>query len=476
MDQTYDCLVIGGGSAGYAAARTAVSHGLHTAVVDGAETLGGLCILHGCMPSKSLIESANRYHAMSRASEFGLRAESLTALPEEIQARKRQLIDEFASYRQEQLADGRFDLLRGQARFLSPNSVCVRLRDGSEQIVHARTFILATGSRVSIPDIPGLQECGFLTSDDVLDASALPTSLIVLGGGPIALELAWFHCALGIPTTVIQRSPQLVRSMDVDVTVALQQALEASGMEIFTDTKIGSVVRKPDGLAEVTFCQNGKTHVVQASAVLCALGREPATQGLDLALAGVALNQQQVSTDTAQATSQPHIFAAGDLSGPHEIVHIAITQGETAATNAAVFLGKLPSSAIRHMDYRLKLFAMFTQPELASVGLTEKEARAAEIPVLTATYPFNDHGKSLVMGETAGFVKLIAHAESGELVGAAVVGPHASELIHEVVVALACRISAADFASIPHYHPTLSEIWTYPAEDLAERIPKGSAL
>ena len=225
--------------------------------------------------------------------------------------------------------------------------------------------------------------------------------------------------------------------------------------------------RKDDGTCSVKFQKGGETLAVRADELLCALGREPAIDGLDPAAAGLP-DRTRITTGDDQSTMVPHIFAAGDVSGPHEIVHIAIAQGETAATNAAILLGKAPASARRTMDYRVKLFAMFTHPELATAGIGEDEAGGRKI--LTATYPFDDHGKSMVMGETRGFVKLIADATTGELLGGGVVGPHASELIHEVAVALSARLTAAQFAQIPHYHPTLSEIWTYPAEDIAERV------
>ena len=170
-----------------------------------------------------------------------------------------------------------------------------------------------------------------------------------------------------------------------------------------------------------------------------------------------------------QSTSLPHIFAAGDVCGGLEVVHIAIQQGEAAAYNAAIQLGR-KTGAPRTMDYRLKLFAVFSEPQLATVGATEAELRASGIEFLAASYPFNDHGKSLVMGETEGFVKLLAHRETGEILGGSVVGPEASDLIHEIVVAMNYRATVRDFAAIPHYHPTLSEIWTYPAEEIADQV------
>jgi pyruvate/2-oxoglutarate dehydrogenase complex dihydrolipoamide dehydrogenase (E3) component len=198
------------------------------------------------------------------------------------------------------------------------------------------------------------------------------------------------------------------------------------------------------------------------------MGRKPATGGLSLDVAGVATDGSRVVVDATQATSQPSIFAAGDVSSEVPVVHTAITQGETAATNAAVHLGKLPASRRRRVDDRLKLFGVFTHPQAAAVGLSEMEARAEAIDYRVAKYPFDDHGKSMVMGETEGFVKLLTDAASGEILGGAVVGPEAVELIHEIAVAMHFRATAQDLALVPHYHPTLSEIWTYPAEELAD--------
>lgn len=471
MEQNFDCIVIGGGSAGYAAARVAHGHGLRVALVDGAPELGGLCILRGCMPSKTLIESANRFHSLRRAPEFGLRVDNPRVIPAEIQERKRRLIAEFAAYRAGQLEDGRFALFRGHARFLDARRVVVETASSGSVELEGAAFVIATGSRIPIPDIPGLRAARPVTSDDVLNSDKLPRSLIVLGGGPIALELAWYHHALGTRTTVIQRSPRLVRSVDADLTLALENSLRASGMTIHTDTKLLEVKRASNGQCSAVFEQDGETMTVEADEILCALGREPATEGLSLTNAGFS-SARELVIGPDQATELPHIFAAGDVCGPHEIVHIAIAQGETAATNAAILLGKLPQHEVRVMDYRVKLFAIFSHPELATVGLGQDEAGDREI--ITATYPFDDHGKSMVMGETSGFVKLIADARTGEILGGGVVGPHGAELIHEISVAISARMTAAQFARIPHYHPTLSEIWTYPAEEIAEQIQERS--
>jgi pyruvate/2-oxoglutarate dehydrogenase complex dihydrolipoamide dehydrogenase (E3) component len=461
----FDFLIIGGGSAGYAAARTAAALGLKVCVVDGAEELGGLCILRGCMPSKTLLESASRYSTLRRAEEFGLRATGLEVRGPEILARKRRLIGEFAAYRQEQLTSGKFELVRGYARFTDVNTVEVKLRDGGTRSITARSFLLATGSVVSDPPLAALNEIGCWTTDDALESAEVPESVIILGGGATAVEFATYYAGLGREVTIIQRSGQLLKGTDPDLAAALAHGLRNRGVRVFTETKIVGA-ELINGVKRITFEHGGKRTTAEAVQVLQALGRSPNIRGLGLDAAGIRIAKDRPATGATQQTSQPHIFAAGDVSGPFEVVHIAIQQGEVAARNAARLLAG-GMEACEESDYRLKLFAVFSDPEVAVVGRSESELRAAGVAFRTASYPFNDHGKSLCMGETDGFVKLIAATDVGEILGGACVGPHAAELIHEIVVAMRFRATAAQLAETPHYHPTLSEIWTYPAEELA---------
>lgn len=471
MQSEYDFLVIGGGSGGYAAARTACDHGLRTAVVDGAEELGGLCILRGCMPSKALIESGNRLRALNRAGEFGLRAPAGEARPGEIIRRKRALIEDFASYRRGQLESGAFDLVRGRAVFTGPDTVEVTPGDGGDPFpLCFRTACVATGSRIARVPVPGLEECGYWTSDDLLDAEQVPDSWIVLGAGAVALELACYLQGIGKEVTVIQRSDQLLTGSDRDVAESLQRGMEKlDGLRIFTGTSLEKVTLAENGRKRVRFRHRGETVEAEGGEILQALGRRPATDGLGLEAAGLELAEdgKHLAVGTDQRTSQPCIFAAGDVCGPLEVVHLAIEQGETAATNAAVQLG-VADSGERRMDYRVRMLGIFTEPQVATVGLSETEARESGREAVAASYPFDDHGMSLIKGETEGFVKLVADPDSRELLGASAVGPEAVELIHEIAVAIHFRATAEQFLQVPHYHPSLSEIWTYPAEELAE--------
>lgn len=468
MIESFDFVVIGGGSAGYAAARTAYDLGMSVAVVDGAAELGGLCILRGCMPSKSLIESANRNLSIRRAAEFGLRAESRGVNVRAIRDRKRALIADFAGYRQGQLQDGRFVLHRGLARFKEAHTIEVTPRDGSASFdINAKTFCIATGSVASVPDIPGLREAGFWTSDDVLDTDALPKSIAVLGGGAIALEMAHYLEGVGCKVALIQRGPQFLTGQDRECSEVIEKAFTHRGIDCHLGTSIHRV-SLANGRKHIEFRQGERERSVTVDQILVAMGRHPASGGLDLHHAHVGLAGKKITVSATMQTSRPHIFAAGDVCSPLDVVHIAIQQGEIAARNAHRLVSG--GAVDEHIDYRLMLFGVFSHPQVAAVGANEADLAAKHIPFVTASYPFNDHGKSMVMGETEGFVKMIAHRETGEILGASCVGPEATEIIHEIVVAMHHRCTASEFLKIPHYHPTLSEIWTYPAEEIAGQI------
>ena len=463
----YDVVVVGGGSAGYAAARTASALGARTAVVEGGKEVGGLCILRGCMPSKSLLESAHRWHDIRRAREFGLVAKAVEVDLKCIQARKRHLIDGFAAYRRKQLAHGNFAFLRGLASFLDPHTLLLE-RGRAQELLTASTFILATGSVITRVPVPGLWETGCLTSDTALELEKIPRRLAVLGGGVIAVELGQFFARLGSHTTILQRSKKLVRNYDPDVSLELQRALKAEEIDVRTGVKLLEV--RPSGKGKKILFQRGsRREEIVVDEILYAMGRAPALAGLKLENASLALIDDRLATADTLATAAPHIFAAGDVAGPHDVVHLAIQQGEIAARNAVNHL-RGNHELSEKIDYRLKTLVTFTDPEIASVGLTETEAAAQGLDVLAAQYPFNEHGKALIGGYDFGFVKLVAEKTRGEILGAQIIGPHASDLIHELIAVMRYRGTVAELAALPHYHPTLAEIVTYPAEEIAERL------
>jgi pyruvate/2-oxoglutarate dehydrogenase complex dihydrolipoamide dehydrogenase (E3) component len=456
----YDVAVIGGGSGGYAAARTVAGAGLRTVVIEGGKEVGGLCILRGCMPTKALLYAAEVRHLAQYGGLWGMKPGDVPFDWSAVMARKDGLIKEFADYRLQQLISGKFQFIRSLARFTGPHTLSL----DNGQTITAKHFVISTGSVVARPPLPQLSGVGYLTSDDALTLKKLPKSLIILGGGAVAVEFAQLFARFDVEVTLIQRSGQLLKECDSDAATVIETVFRREGVKLFTNTRLVDAYR--DGsLKAVTFLHGDRKTEVKAQEILFALGRTAATASLGLDKAGVSTDKGYILANDQMQTNAPHIYAAGDCTGPHEIVHIAVQQGEIAAHNIAY-----PGQP-RVMDYRLFLSIVFTDPQIATVGLTDKAAGARGIPILTASYPFNDHGKSLIMEARDGFVKLLADPKSGEILGGACIGPAGGELIHEIAAAMARRMTVRELAAMPHYHPTLAEIWTYPAEELADRLP-----
>jgi pyruvate/2-oxoglutarate dehydrogenase complex dihydrolipoamide dehydrogenase (E3) component len=458
--KSYDLICLGGGSAGFNAARVAAGLGLKVAVVDGAKQLGGLCILRGCMPSKTLLYAAEVLHQAQHAGRFGLKVAGARADMKAVHARKKRIIGEFADYRLQALTAGKFDLHRAQARFTDPHTV--ELSNG--RTLRGKYFLIGTGSKVSVPPVPGLRETPAWTSDEVLDLDFVPRSVIVLGGGVVACELSQYLRRIGSEVTLVQRSPNILRDHSDDASRVVQQAFADDGMTLFTDTRLESVSGNARGVT-VKFHHNGRLVTRRAAHLFNALGREPNTARLGLPFARVKTRENgQIVTNRWQQTSAPHIYAAGDCSGPAEIVHVAITQGELAARHAAGV------KRLKPVDYSLLLNVVFTDPQLATIGRLERELDAEGVEYLSASYPFNDHGKSILMEANYGYVKVIAEPKRGRIFGAEIVGKDAGELIHCFSTPLAMRATVRDMLRAPWFHPTLAEIITYPLEEIGEKL------
>ncbi len=455
----FDFLVIGGGSGGYAAARTALEVCRRVAVVDGADELGGLCILRGCMPSKTLIYTAEVLHQAREGERLGLRIPEAGADMKAVQARKKRVIGEFADYRKGQLEDGRFSLFRNRARFV--DEATVELDDGTR--LTADRILVSTGSVVSVPPVPGLAGTPFWTSDDVLDLDFLPEKLIVLGGGVVACELAQMLRRMGTEVIKIQRSPRTLRDFSPEAVAVVEQSLRHDGIDLYTDTRITRVAYE-ESVFRVRFDHGGEGREVEAPHLLNALGRSPATDGLNLTAAGIeTLPSGHIRCDATQRTSNPRVYACGDVAGPHEIVHIAILQGELAARHAT-------GRPARPINYDHLLAVVFTDPQIGVVGLGEAQLRERGIDYIAADYPFDDHGKSITMNATRGYVRVFASKTGGRVLGAECVGKDGGELIHAMTAAVSLKATVFDLLDAHWYHPTLSEIWTYPLEEIAEKL------
>ena len=456
-DKHFDFLVLGGGSAGYNAASLARRHVDRVAIVDGSEELAGLCILRGCMPSKTLLYAADVLHLAREGRTLGLNITRPTVDMAALHQRKLEIIGDFADHRRSQIESDRFHLFRHTGR-LGPDRSVV-LDDG--RTLTADRILISTGSHIATPGVPGLAETPFLTSDDVLDLDFVPDSVIVLGGGVVACELAQFLSRIGSRVTMIQRSDHILSEMEPDMAAVLEEGLLHEGIELFTGTRIEDIEPNDQGVA-VRFLHGSRSVVRQARHLFNALGRKPNTKDLGLEEAGIAtLPSGHIRTDSFQRTDQPGIYAAGDCAGPHEIVHIAILQGETAARHS---LGLDPDP----VDYEKILAVIFTDPQVASVGPAEADLRERFGDDLAmAEFPFSDHGRSVLMEARRGYVRIFSEKKSGRILRAECVGRDAGELIHSMAVAVGTGATVDETLKAPWYHPTLSEIWTYPLEDLA---------
>ena len=455
--------MIGGGSAGYHAASTASAAGLRVGLIESAERFGGLCILRGCMPTKTLLRSAEIAQLVRESDELGIGSSSPRVDWPAVRRRKDELVAEFADYRRvsaEKLDN--VQIIGGRAEFLGPNAVEV-----GGQVLEAPKFAVTTGSEIAIPPLPGLAEVGYIDSDQAQTLDRLPESLLVLGGGAVALEFAQLFLRLGVAVTVIQRSAHVLSGMDSSIGIALAGYLEREGMTVVTDTSITGFELAPDGRKQVKVNTPTGERAFAAEEILVALGRRPATRGLGLERAGVDTERGWILVNTRMQTSNPDIYAAGDCIGPEvgplQVVHTAVQQGQIIGNNVA---GRGP----QEFDLRVVPQAVFTDPSVGVVGLSEAEARARYPAAVVAQETFEDQGKALTMGQNKGLVKMIADGNTGELLGVHILGPEAADLIHEAVVAMHFRATVGDFARIPHLHPTLAEIMVDPAEELAEKL------
>ncbi len=453
-------IVVGAGSGGFAAARTARDLGADVALVDHGP-LGGLCILRGCMPSKALLASSDRMADIRQAPLLGLHAGNVRVDMPYVIWRKRELVNEFAEYRISGLRS--FALYEGKARFLSENELLI----GEDLVLQADKFIIATGSIVAPAALPGLREAGYIDSDLALELDKLPASMIVLGGGYIACELGQFFARMGVRTSIVLRSGHLLSGEDSDIGEALTEYFLDEGIDVHTQTQIvGVSTRGGKKIAHVV--SRGVEGKLEADEFLYCLGRIPNLDGLDLDKAQVPCHHiTGIDVDETMRTCNPKFFAIGDVTGRHMLVHVAIYEGEVAARNAVTGGGE---KAVYEL---IKAHTVFSDPQVAVAGETERELHAKGVAYVKGTYDFAEHGKAMCLAKTDGFVKMMASTETGRILGAAVVGSHGSELIHETIVAMRYGATVMDFMRIPHLHPTLSEIWTYPAEECAAKLHAG---
>lgn len=442
----YDIGVIGGGAAGLTVAAGAAQLGVKTLLIEKDARLGGDCLHYGCVPSKTLIKSASVYHQIKHASRYGLPDMDVPPVDfRQVAARIQSVIDTIQVHDSEERFCGLgVEVATGYAAFVDDHTVefCGRR-------VTARFWVIATGSAPLPLPIPGLEGSGYWTNKDIFSLDTLPSSLIVVGGGPNGCEMAQAFSRLGTDVRILQRNCQVLSAEDEDMASVVQETFleEGVGLELCANP---TEIRKADGLFEVAYERDGETHRISAENLLVAAGRCPNVQGLKLENAGVEYNERGITVDSRLRTSQKHIFAAGDVTGRYQFTHAAGYEGSIVISNA-VF--RLP----RKVDYTWLPRCTYTDPELASVGMNEKAAQKAGVEHTVWIEEFADNDRALAEGAGAGRIKLVLDKKEKPL-GVQIVGLHAGEIAAEWVGALNGKTGLATLASAIHPYPTVSEI------------------
>jgi pyruvate/2-oxoglutarate dehydrogenase complex dihydrolipoamide dehydrogenase (E3) component len=438
---SYDLVILGGGSGGLTAARLAASLGARTLLIE-KERLGGECLHSGCVPSKSLIHVARLVHQARAAQRFLGRQTSFDVTMPQVAAYIQE-VKSFVQTTEEQHVDG-VTVRFGTATFQAPTTLLL-----GEELITSRAFVIATGSRPAILTIPGLAEGGYLTNETVFESLALPSSLAVIGGGPIGVELGQAFARLGSRVTILQRADRLLPREDPEVSEVIANALLADGVTILTQSLVTGVSRHGETNI-LTVRQGQHERRVEAAAILLAVGRRPNVESLHLKAAGVAYREQGIVVDAFLRTSAPHIFAIGDVIGGYHFSHVAAYQAAVAVRNALVPFGK------QRANERVVPWCTFTDPEAARVGLTPTEARSRYPSVRVVTFPYADIDRARTENKPTGFLKLVLAGKREEIVGAHLVGAQAGELIGELGLAMRQRLSLSVLRSTIHTYPTFS--------------------
>lgn len=446
----YNVVIIGAGTAGLVTAAGTAGLGGKVALIERGQ-MGGDCLNYGCVPSKALISSARLAHHIRHAEKWGLAKQEARFRFEEVLARMRARRAQIApNDSQERFESLGVDVLRGEAKFLSPHEVEV-----NGQKLRATHFVIATGTRATIPPIEGVQQVRYFTNETIFDElEKAPESLAIIGGGPIGCELAQAFARLGVRVTILNHGRQLLGKEDPEVAALIQERLEAEGVMVFNQASAKSCAQGGDQI-EIVFAMQGsaQTSHLRASALLLAAGRTPNLEGLGLEQAGVQTTKRGVVTNARLQTTQPHIYAAGDIVGPYQFTHMADYHARIVVRNILMPLPFLRQK----VDYSVVPWCTFVDPEVARVGLSEIEARKKKIAFEVVRQDFAQVDRAVVESEEAGFAKILLARGTDRILGATIVAEHAGELIHEFVLAMKHGIGLGKIAATIHVYPTFAE-------------------
>ena len=440
----YDVAVIGAGPGGYVAAIRAAQLGAKVALIE-KESLGGVCLNRGCIPTKTLIACADVYSRVRSAAEFGVRVEGPVSFDwSEMQARKEKTVTGLRQGVATLMKSNRVDVLAGNASFLDRRRITVTGPEEKTDTIAATATIIATGSESVIPAFVPKAD-NILDSWAALSCPKLPESIIILGGGVIGCEFACLYARLGLEVTIVEMLPEILPTQDREAARVVRTQMKKLGVTVLTDARMTDIVCRRN-----TVAAKAGDATVKAKAMLVCVGRRPVTQGLNLDAAGLQTDEMGlIPVNEKCRTKAPGIYAVGDVTGMIQLAHRASAMGICAANNAA-------GRADTHSDC-LVPSCIFTSPEIGAVGLTQEQAEEDGMDVRIGKFPFAALGKAQAVQETAGFCKIIADADTDQVLGVHIVGPHATDIVAEAAAAMTLEITAAELARTIHAHPTLAE-------------------
>lgn len=460
MAENYDLVILGAGPGGYVAAVRAAQLGMKVAVVE-KEHVGGVCLHKGCVPSKSLLRSAEVYHEMKNSESFGITANDVQLSMNLVQKRKNEIVSQLHKGVQGLLKKNKVDVYQGFGRILGPSifspmpgTVSVEKADGSESDMLIPQFVMiATGSRPRT--LPGLEIDGIhiLNSDHALQMEELPKSMIIIGGGVIGVEWASLLSDFGVEVTIIEYADRILPFEDADVSKEMTRIFKKRKVKVVTNAKVLSdQVKVEDGVVSVAAEKDGNVETFQAEKVFVSVGRQANIDDIGLQNTAIKVEKGVIQVNEFMQTAESHIYAIGDVNGGYQLAHVASHEGILAVEHMA---GK----DVHPIDPTMVPRCTYSRPEVGSIGLTEQEAKDRGHEVKVGKFPFRGVGKSLVFGEADGFIKMISDAKTDDLLGVHIIGAHATDLIAEAGLAKVLDATAWEISQAIHPHPTLSEVF-----------------
>lgn len=444
-----DITIIGGGPGGYVAAIHAAKMGANVVLVE-KDKVGGTCLNRGCIPTKALVRAAEVYDTIREAETFGFDVQRVSFDMGKVLARKTKVVEQLVRGIEYLLKKNGVKTIQGCGIIDDEQTVVVE-QGKSKTKIRSKHIIIATGSKTATLPIPGAQSENVLDSNQALELQQLPRSLVIIGGGIIGMEFAFIYNSFGVEVSVIEFLDDILAVCDADICRVIRRIAKRKGIEVYTGAKAKEIVSTADGKCLVVFEQGGQSRYLVGDKVLMAVGRHPQLEGLGVEKLGIELNEsgRGIKVNDKMQTSIPNIYAIGDVTNKVLLAHVASHQGIVAVNN---ILGKECA-----MDYRAVPSAIFTSPEIATVGLSEKMASEEGIEVEVGKFPFSANGKSVAYGHQDGFVKIIAEKASGKVLGAGIIGPHATDLIAELTLAVRNGLTAEQICETIHAHPTTAE-------------------